>query len=152
MTPLVSDNSAHLAKLTPDLRALAEKHLQACADKALRVRIIQSLRTVAEQEALFAQGREPLESTNAKRKAVGWAPIEAVANAHKVTWTMQSRHLPGPDGLGRAYDLGLFNTFGEYLGDGKAYADVAKLGKALGLECGYYWKKQDPGHFQLDPL
>lgn len=152
MTPLTFDNSAKLATLTPDLRAKAEQHLADCATRGLRVRIVQALRTHEEQGALFAQGREPLDAVNAKRKAVGWAPLDALGNTRPVTWTLQSRHLPGPDGLGRAYDLGLFDTWGEYIGDGKAYKDVAMLGKALGLECGYYWKRQDPGHFQLDPL
>lgn len=72
-------------------------------------------RTVQEQVALYAQGRDKLANVNLLRKKANMSPITLQENKYKVTWTMASRHIvdlhdddPIND-LSRAVDLGLFD-------------------------------------------
>ncbi len=149
-----------LSHLTPALYALCVKHLAACHAEGLDVFVTFTRRTLAEQRALYAQGRECLAQVNALRAQAGLPLITAAENVHVVTWTLKSKHLPGPDGLARAYDIAIRDADGRFW-DTKLdrdhdrcpdFLEVAKIGKALGLECGYFWKHPDPAHFQLDRL
>jgi hypothetical protein len=45
-------------------------------------------RTLAEQEALYAQGRKALDETNSLRTKAGLPHINAAENKKRVTWTM----------------------------------------------------------------
>lgn len=67
-----------------------------------------TLRTLAEQKALFAQGRLPLAEINKLRKIAGMAPIGASEAKKKVTNADagQSKHNPDKSGLSRAFDIG----------------------------------------------
>lgn len=149
-----------LSHLTPALAELCQKHLDACKAAGLDVFVTFTRRTLEEQMALFAQGRHELDLVNEFRKTAGMLPITAAENAHCVTWTMSSKHLPGPDGLARAYDVAIRDGAGvewNAKADGNHngypdYLEVANLGKALGLECGYFWHQQDAAHFQIDPI
>lgn len=72
----------HLKGVHPDLVKVVERAIELTE---VDFKVICGVRTKAEQAALYAQGR--------------------TKPGKKVTWTMNSRHLPGPDGLGRAVDL-----------------------------------------------
>jgi hypothetical protein len=55
--------------------------------------VFEGLRTRAIQAAYYAQGREPLEAVNMKRKAAGLYLLTAEKQNYKITWTMNSKHL-----------------------------------------------------------
>ena len=152
--------SRSLNDLTPDLRVLCQKHLDAMDAIGIKAIVTFTLRTGAEQAALYAQGRQPLDVVNALRAEAGMPPIADAANHAAVTWTMASKHLPGPDGLARAYDIAVKDSHGvtwDAKADGNQdghpdYEQAAQLGRDLGLEAGYFWRQPDAAHFQLDPV
>jgi peptidoglycan LD-endopeptidase CwlK len=92
----------------------------------LDIRIISGTRTYAEQDVIFAQGRT--------------RPGKIVTNAKGG----QSNH-----NFGIAWDIGVFDSKGNYLPESPLYAKTAELGLAKGLEWGGNWKKPDRPHFQL---
>lgn len=69
----------------PDLTAVVKRAIELTAQD---FSVICGVRTAEEQAALYAQGR--------------------TKPGKVVTWTLRSRHLPGPDGMGRAVDLAPF--------------------------------------------
>ncbi len=136
------------AKLTPEARALYYAHQAALEAEGIEARPTCTLRTLAEQTALYAQGRQPLEVVNNLRKVAGLWPITEAENRKKVTGTMHSRHLAGEDGLSRAYDLVIIKN-GTASWDPSDYMRAAEIGRALGLDCGAFWERPDFPHFQL---
>lgn len=118
-----------ISRLHPVLQQKIEELKAECNRKGLKIGIGECLRTVEEQDALYAQGRTKKGSivTNAKGSSY--------SSMHQ--W-------------GVAFDF--------YRNDGKgAYADsdgfftkVGKIGQSLGLEWGGSWKNPvDKPHFQL---
>lgn len=99
--------------------------------------IVQGVRTQAEQNALYEQGRTKP------------GPI--------VTWTLNSNHIVKADGYGHAIDFAAF-VDGAITWDEKYYPAIAdailKAGKGLGLtlESGAYWKNKDWGHIQIKDI
>ena len=94
----------------------------------LVINIISGLRTYAEQDKLYAQGRT--------------LPGNVVTNARGGF----SHH-----NFGIAFDVGLFER-NEYLGESPMYKAVGALGQELGLEWGGNWRTTvDQPHFQLRP-
>lgn len=96
--------------------------------------IVQGVRTQAEQNALYEQGRTKP------------GPI--------VTWTRNSNHIPKADGYGHAIDFAAFVN-GALTWDEKYYPRIADtiigVGLELGIpvESGAYWKNKDWGHIEL---
>ncbi len=96
--------------------------------------IVQGVRTQAEQNALYEQGRTKP------------GPI--------VTWTRNSNHIPKADGYGHAIDFAAFVN-GALTWDEKYYPRIADtiigVGLELGtpVESGAYWKNKDWGHIEL---
>ena len=116
-------------KLHPKLQKLMGKHISECKKQGLIIGIGECVRTVAEQDALYAQGRTK--------------PGVKVTNAPGYNYS--SHHM-----WGTAYDV--------YRNDGKGAFDnsdgffdkVGRIGKSLGLEWGGDWKSPvDKPHFQL---
>lgn len=70
-----------------------------------------SLRTCAEQAALFAQGRQPLK-VNSLRAIAGLPPIPTLETFKKVTNANagQSKHNPDANGLSHAFDVGFISV------------------------------------------
>lgn len=99
--------------------------------------IVQGVRTQAQQDALYEQGRTKP------------GPI--------VTWTRNSNHLVKPDGYGHAIDFAAF-VDGAISWDEKHYPPIADAilaaGKGLGLtlESGAYWKTKDWGHVEIKDI
>lgn len=54
--------------------------------------VTQTHRPPAEQRALYAQGREPLDKINALRHVAGMRPINGTEARRKVTWTLFGFH------------------------------------------------------------
>lgn len=109
--------------LTPETYALWQKFDIAMKANKQRYKLTCTLRTVKEQEELYAQGRTKP------------GPI--------VTWTKNSRHLNG-----EAFDIVMLNIKGELNWDAEAYKLPGRLGEAAGLEWGGRWSKPDYAHLQ----
>jgi peptidoglycan L-alanyl-D-glutamate endopeptidase CwlK len=120
-------SAKNIATLHPRVAFLAERLVRQATAQGIDVRVICGLRTIGEQEALYAQGRTKP------------GPIVTQARGG------QSWH-----NFGAAFDVGVFHG-SEYLGASPHYREVGKLGKPLGLEWGGDWKFLDEPHFQLRP-
>ncbi len=137
--------SRDINDLCPAVRMKLEK-LQAAASAAtppIGFEVVYTLRTAAEEMALFAQGRKTVEETNRLRHGAGMPPITEEENRHIVTKVMTSIHM-----FGCAFDVAI-------LKDGKidwnAIPEYERLG-ALGEELGFRWggrfSFKDWGHFE----
>lgn len=117
-----------IAALLPPVQPLARALVQKSASNGIRIRVLSGLRTYAEQDALYAQGRS--------------SPGKVVTNARGG----HSNH-----NFGIAFDVGVFEG-ARYLGNSPKYKAVGVLAMELGLEWGGNWKTiVDQPHFQLRP-
>ena len=130
----------------------------------LKVMITCVDRTLQEQSALWAQGREPLDYVNNLRKLAGMLPISIAENRHKVTWTMASRHLINleddrvDNNLSNAFDFAIVYN-GKAVWDIKAdvnedkipdYTQCGMIAESIGLIWGGSWEKnKDFPHCEL---
>lgn len=123
-------------------------------------RLAYVLRTFAEQNALYAQGRKILEEVNSLRAKAGMPPIAAVENSRRVT--------NAPAGLsihnyGMAFDIVLlvdrngngrfssasWETNVDFDGDGVAdWLECVEIAKRYGWTWGGDWKWKDMPHFE----
>jgi peptidoglycan L-alanyl-D-glutamate endopeptidase CwlK len=118
----------NIATLLPEIQPLARALVQKAAQSGIRIKVISGLRTYAEQDELYAQGRTK--------------PGSIVTNARGG----YSNH-----NFGIAFDVGIFEG-NKYLGKSIKYKAVGALGMDLGLEWGGNWKTiHDEAHFQLRP-
>ncbi len=118
----------NIATLLPEVQPEARALVQKAALNGIRIKIISALRTFAEQDELFAQGRTK--------------PGKKVTNARGGF----SNH-----NFGIAFDVGVFEG-NKYLPESVKYKAVGVLGTDLGLEWGGNWKTiVDQPHFQLRP-
>lgn len=125
----VDDRSEkNIALLLPEVQPLARALVQKSAANGITIKIISGLRTYAEQDALYAQGRT--------------SPGKKVTNARGG----YSNH-----NFGIAFDVGVFSG-NSYLPESPKYKAVGVLGMDIGLEWGGNWKSiVDQPHFQLRP-
>ncbi len=122
-------NSQRLARVHPRLAELGLRLIDLCAQAGVAVLITQGLRTVQEQDDLYAQGRSN--------------PGKIVTNAKGG----QSWH-----NFGLAFDIVVLDSVGKAEWDTAhpGWKEAAKIGKSLGLEWGGDWKSfKDLPHFQL---
>ncbi|MCX6074064.1 MAG: M15 family metallopeptidase [Campylobacterales bacterium] len=123
-----SESEKHIATLLPEVQPLARALVHKAALNGIHIKIISGLRTYAEQDELYAQGR-----TKAGNK---------VTNAR----SGHSNH-----NFGIAFDIGVFEG-NKYLADSAKYKALGVLGMDIGLEWGGNWKTiVDQPHFQLRP-
>jgi len=117
-----------IATLLPEVAPIARSLVQKAQQSGIRIKIISGLRSYAEQDALYAQGRT--------------TPGVKVTNAR----AGYSNH-----NFGIAFDIGVFEG-SAYLAESVKYKAVGALGMDLGLEWGGSWKTiVDQPHFQLRP-
>lgn len=140
--------SRKLIDLVHPLYVLAEKHVDGCDKAGIDVFPVCTRRSMEEQAALYAMGRESLNQVNKLRLNAG-LPIIGDKDNRIVTHA-----LPGTSfhEYAAAYDLGMMDG-GKYVtsGDHPAWARVGAIARDLGLVCGMDWKgrKRDVPHFQL---
>jgi peptidoglycan L-alanyl-D-glutamate endopeptidase CwlK len=120
----------NIASLHPRVQEKAREFMQLAIPLMKRygldVRIISGLRTFAEQDALYAQGRT--------------AKGRIVTNAR----AGYSNH-----NFGTAFDVGLFEGK-KYLGESPKYKELGQAGKSLGLVWGGDFKSiKDEPHFEI---
>jgi peptidoglycan LD-endopeptidase CwlK len=125
----VDDRSERvIATLLPEVQPYARALVTKAAANGITIKVISGLRTYAEQDDLYAQGRTK--------------PGQIVTNAR----AGYSNH-----NFGIAFDIGVFEG-SSYLDESPKYKAVGVLGMDLGLEWGGNWKTiQDEPHFQLRP-
>ena len=117
-----------IAGLQPEVAPYARALVARAASLGIEVKIISGLRTYADQDKLFAQGRT--------------APGRRVTNAKGG----ESNH-----NFGIAFDVGVFDGKA-YLPESPAYDVLGAIGIELGLEWGGAWHGFiDKPHFQLRP-
>jgi peptidoglycan L-alanyl-D-glutamate endopeptidase CwlK len=113
--------------LQPTAQRLAREFLKRVLAAKIPARIISGTRTYAEQDALYARGRNG-------------DPSKPVTNAKGG----QSNH-----NFGVAWDIGIFAR-GTYRSASLLYAKAAKVGLAPGIEWGGHWIRfPDQPHYQL---
>lgn len=127
--------SRSIEDLAPPVKAAARAFINECARRGLGVLIYCTLRSDAEQAALYAQGRTaPGQVVTAAR------PGESLHNAQK-------------DGMAWAFDA--VPTVGGKLlwSDDAAIARMGAAGEAVGLEWAGRWrgKLRERVHFQIKP-
>ncbi|HHT9145630.1 MAG TPA: M15 family metallopeptidase [Candidatus Wunengus sp. YC61] len=111
--------------------------------------ITQTRRTLAEQVAYYAQGRQSLNVVNELRKEVHLAPITEQENKYKVTNTMHSKHIEG-----KAFDIAMLKD-GKVLWSNYLFDRAGPVGESVGLVWGGRFKnskgqsKPDRPHFQI---
>ena len=117
---------AKLELLKPKIRGLAERLINECKNLGYQVTITQTLRTIEEQDALYAQGRT--KPGNIVTKAKGGYSLHNFGVAFDIC--------PIVNGKAAWNDTALFKKIGE-------------IGVSLGLEWGGTWTSfPDLPHFQ----
>lgn len=123
-----SRSESVIASLQPEVAPYARALVKRAADLGIEIKLISGLRTYAQQDALFAQGRTK--------------PGNRVTNAKGG----ESNH-----NFGIAFDIGVFNGK-DYLPESAAYDAVGAIGIEIGLEWGGNWRTiKDKPHYQLRP-
>jgi peptidoglycan L-alanyl-D-glutamate endopeptidase CwlK len=118
-----------ISALHPDLQVLVERLKSACLKKGLKIGISECVRTVTEQDALYAQGRTK------------GGPI--VTNAKGSTYSSMHQ-------WGIAFDFYRNDGKGSYNDRDGFFTKVGKIGESIGLEWGGSWTSFiDKPHFQL---
>lgn len=113
----------------PRLQKLAAELVEECSRQGLKIAIGETLRTVEEQEALYAQGRTK--------------PGSIVTNVRGSSYSSYHQ-------WGTAFDFYRNDGKGAYNESGNFFGRVGLIGVALGLEWGGNWKSiVDKPHFQL---
>lgn len=113
----------------PELIELSQKLISECEKQGLKIKITQTIRTVAQQDELYAQGRT--KPGNIVTKAKG----SSYSSMHQ--W-------------GIAFDICRNDGQGAYNESGQFFEKVGEIGKSIGLEWGGDWTSIiDKPHFQL---
>ncbi len=143
--------SSRINDLAPDVIPKAEAFIAALKAQSIPFFVSSTLRTEAEQVALFAQGREGLEAVNAKRIAAGMSLLAPSENTYTVTncdgVTLKSRHQSG-----RALDIvpaikGL--PVWPPTTDPR-WQRIGQVGQAMGFDWGGTWTKfPDFPHYEM---
>lgn len=115
--------------LHPKLQSLVYALQEECTRQGLKIKIGECLRTVAEQNALYAKGRT--------------TPGSIVTNAKGSSYSSMHQ-------WGVAFDFFRNDDTGLYNDSDNFFTKVGKIGVSLGLEWGGNWKSSvDKPHFQL---
>ncbi len=119
--------SRKIEDLLPELQERYAFFKHAMDEMGIDYIVTATLRTKAEQEALYAQGR--------------------TKPGKVVTWTLNSRHLSG-----RAFDIVIMeNGKPDWSVSNPDWKRAGDIGIACGLVWGGTWSKPDYPHFELPP-
>ena len=123
-------------QLHPELQKKITELKELCKKNGITIGISECLRTVAEQDALYAKGRSEAGSvvTNCKGSTS--------SSMHQWGMAFDFYLIMDVDGDGKTSDDAFNNAT-------KLFDKVGKLGESIGLEWGGSWKSKDKPHFQL---
>jgi peptidoglycan L-alanyl-D-glutamate endopeptidase CwlK len=128
-TPVDSRSEDVINTLLPEVRPYARTLVHKAAAAGITLKVISGLRSYAEQDKLYAQGRTD--------------PGDIVTNAP----AGYSNH-----NFGLAFDVGVFEG-AEYIDESPKYKAAGAIGMSIGLTWGGTWTSiQDEPHFELRPL
>jgi peptidoglycan L-alanyl-D-glutamate endopeptidase CwlK len=121
-------SSENLSGLHPRVQNLALILLQRALEAEIIIKIISGMRTIEEQDKIYAKGRTaPGKIVTTKRGGF-------------------SNH-----NFGLAFDIGIFKGK-KYIEESPDYRSIGKLGESIGLVWGGSWKSfPDEPHFELRP-
>ena len=126
-----------IKELHPNLQGKIKELEKKCADKGIKIGIGECVRTVAEQDALYAKGRTIAGSVVTNAKGSSYSSMHQWGVAFDFYLIMDV------DGDGKTSD----DAFNDATG---LFNEVVKIGKSIGLEWGGDWKTiKDKPHFQL---
>ena len=126
-----------MTQLHPRLQVLASRLMIECEHASIKIRIGECVRTVAEQDALYAQGRTKPGIIVTKCKGSTYSSMHQWGIAFDFFLDMDV------DGDGQKAD----DAFNDKLG---MFRKVGEIGQSLGLEWGGDWQSiVDKPHFQL---
>lgn len=144
-------------KLHPKLRAEVIQIANELAVKGLLFRIVQGFRSSAEQDALYAQTRKPLQEINRLRKIANLPPINEAQNV----WATNGAGGYSYHCFGLAVDFAIdimtngvvssvsFDTNIDTNHDGnKDFMEVINAFGMKGWQSGMFWKKPDTDHVE----
>jgi peptidoglycan L-alanyl-D-glutamate endopeptidase CwlK len=120
-------------------------------EQGLRYTATEWRRTQEYQDALYAQGREPLDAVNARRVTVGLYRLASVENTYTVTQTRDSMHIKGlavdicPILDGRIP----WNITTQEQAD--AWKRIGAISTSLGIQWGGLWKPLSSWGIGWDP-
>ena len=117
----------------PDLQIAVPKIVAALAALGFEMRVTNGLRTLAEQQALFALGRTQ--------------PGRIVTRADGVRHP--SNHQAKPDGFGHAVDMTFWVDGAPSWADDLPWRLYGEMAKALGLKWGGDWGVPDKPHIEM---
>jgi peptidoglycan L-alanyl-D-glutamate endopeptidase CwlK len=148
-----------LNSLHPAFRLAVERILSEMRRQGWDPAIGSGMRTDDQQDALYAQGRQPLQSVNALRHGVGWPAISSAANK-KVTNAKggQSNHnqrqslLPhGREAVDVAvgYAVDIVDRVHGWQATPRFWTDLGRIAKANGCAWGGDWKHPDVAHVEM---
>lgn len=147
--------SKALADLLPDVQAAATRALADLKAREIPYAVTYTLRTLAEQKALYAQGREDLLTVNALRDVAGLPHIGQSENSYTVTNADGVSIALGGHGrsmhqLGKALDVVPLGPNGPVwpAGSDPRWEDIANSFEKNGFEWGGRWSKAKDG---IDP-
>ena len=143
--------------LDPPAAAAARRALADLDAREIPHVVTSTLRTLAEQRALYAQGRETLAAVNVLRADAGLPPIPDAENRYTVTNANGTSVALGgtgrsPHQLGRALDVVPLGPHGPEWPDSKdpRWEDIANSFEREGFEWGGRWVDfPDRPHYQL---
>ena len=142
--------SRSISDLKPRVTAAAARALADLSSRGVKVVVTSTLRTEAEQAALYAQGRGPLDAVNAKRKAAKMHAITESENKYTVTNADGVKHKSNHQG-GAALDV-VPEQGGRPVwppASDPRWKQIAGVFKKYGFEWGGDWKDfQDLPHYQ----
>jgi hypothetical protein len=154
--------STALADLLVNVQAAATRALADLKTRDIPVAVTSTLRSTAEQRALFAQGRSDLLAVNALRAAANMRPLDPSENLYTVTNADGISIALGGRGrsmhqLGKALDVVPLGPNGPEWppADDPRWSDIAYSFEAEGFEWGGRWTKAKDGiepdrpHYQM---
>ena len=144
--------STKISDLVPDVAVVAQRCLDALTTAGIPHAVTSTLRTVQEQQALYAQGRKDLDEVNVLRSAAGLSPIADADNKYHVTnddgVTYKSNHQSG-----RALDVVPTengNPVWPEPSDAR-WGRIAAIFKSQGFQWGGDWTSfPDYPHYEMD--
>lgn len=160
--------SRRIEDLAPYFQDAARAFWNDVVTRGPRCMLYSTARTTAEQVAMYAQGREPLDRVNAKRLLADMPPIVEYVGKNGKVRSDNDYTITNADGIKiksahqslEAMDIVVLTEAGRPTWDYKRYADEYRLlrdiGREHGLECGADWAPidtetglgWDPPHFQ----
>jgi hypothetical protein len=123
-----------LHALLPSVLPYFEAFIRLLDTSGLRYAILEVLRTAEVQEAYYAQGREPLDSVNAKRKKLGLYLLGEAEGKRIVTYARHSIHQDR-----RAADIVPVLEDGKIPWDYMKYQELWSRFGRLGTDAGLEW-------------